>query len=426
MLVFLDTNVYIATRYVYDKQRFALLLNLMDRGKVNVIYTSATKGEVLQHIEADVDKAVKAYNSVLKKDAAYLLAQEDFNLDKFDSTVTIEHIKKKFMDFLSRDEVHCISMNPVDAEVLMQDYFEGNPPFEEKKPYEFKDALIINAIKQFRKTIDMDVCVVSQDIGFRKAFEHNAGFIVFERISDFLNYHQQQEEKYTEIEQFLQEEIADGVFEDTILEYLSDFDINRAYYGEWECEDQVIKEIECELSCADITENGALAYIDATVYLEVQIKHRNEDESYYDKEEHRYLFEKYVTAIEKHRVPVEITIECAIERDEEDKLCITDHDLIADEKFLTFNLDEDTMQDYEEIDETSESDPNTDLEYCYECGRLIGKSSDIAGFTYDGHALCDSCMTGSAGYEICPHCGRKVPSEFMMSGFCEQCAREME
>lgn len=182
MLVFLDTNVYIATRYVYDKQRFALLLNLMDRGKVNVIYTSATKGEVLQHIEADVDNAVKAYNSVLKKDAAYLLAQEDFNLDKFDSTVTIEHIKKKFMDFLSRDEVHCIPMNPVDAEALMQDYFKGNPPFEEKKPYEFKDALIINALKQFRKTIDMDVCVVSQDIGFRKAFEHNAGFIVFERI----------------------------------------------------------------------------------------------------------------------------------------------------------------------------------------------------------------------------------------------------
>ena len=47
MLVFFDTNIYIATKYVFDRQKFAILRALMEKGKVNVLYTSATKGEVL-------------------------------------------------------------------------------------------------------------------------------------------------------------------------------------------------------------------------------------------------------------------------------------------------------------------------------------------------------------------------------------------
>ena len=67
MLVFLDTNIYIATKYVFDKQKFAILRSLMSKGKVSLLYTSVTEGEVLQHLTEDISGAVRAYNRALKK-----------------------------------------------------------------------------------------------------------------------------------------------------------------------------------------------------------------------------------------------------------------------------------------------------------------------------------------------------------------------
>ena len=122
MLVFFDTNIYIATKYVFDRQKFAILRALMEKGKVNVLYTSATEGEVLQHIREDIGESVRAYNHVLKREAVYLLEHDDFGISKIDAENAIIRVESKFKDFLNLDSVHIISLNPIDAEKLMEDY----------------------------------------------------------------------------------------------------------------------------------------------------------------------------------------------------------------------------------------------------------------------------------------------------------------
>ena len=426
MLVFLDTNIYIATKYVFDKQKFAILRSLMNKGKVSLLYTSVTEGEVLQHLTEDISGAVRAYNRALKKEAVFLLEHDDFGISKLDEEVAISEVTEKFKSFLALDEAHCLSLNPIDAEKLIKDYFEKRPPFEEKKPTEFKDALIVNSLKQFRETIDQEICIVSNDAGFRRAFEGDDRFAVFERIGDFLHYQQKQEEYYTALEEFVSDAVADGMFNDTITEYLENLDINRDYYGEWECDEHHIDDIECELSFIDITDSGAKAYIDVTVYVVAEIRHRDEDGSYYDREEGRYLFEKYVTATEKHRIHFEATIECTIEEEDANKE-IVEFELIEDEKYPTLDLSEDTLTDYEEIDSDDEIEPeDVGIIFCSECGKMIGRESDAGGFDYEGNPLCEDCMTGNSKGEICPTCGKKYPSEMMISGFCENCFRNMD
>lgn len=426
MLVFFDTNIYIATKYIFDRQKFAVLRALMEKGKVNVLYTSATEGEVLQHIREDIGEAVRAYNRALKKEAVFLLEHDDFGISKIDAENAIIRVESKFKDFLNLDSVHIISLNPIDAEKLMEDYFNQNPPFESKKPYEFKDAVIINALRQFRDSMDQDICIVSNDEGFRKAFDGDDRFITFERIGDFLHYYQKQEEYYLSLEEFVSEAVLDGEFEDDIREYLENIDISRGYYGEWECEEHHIDDIECELSFIDIKEEGIIAYIDATVDVIAEIRHRDEDGSYYDREEGKYLFEKYVTAIEKHRLSVEITVKCDISEDEDGKV-LTGFELVEDDKYPTLDLDDETMIDYEETDPGDEMDPDDiGIIYCSECGKMIGKESEAGGFDYEGNPLCEDCMTGNSKGEICPTCGKKYPSEMMISGFCENCFRNMD
>ena len=54
----------------------------------------------------------------------------------------------------------------------MEDYFSKKPPFEDQKPYEFKDAIIIYAIKHYYHDNNNEpIIVVSNDISFLAAFD---------------------------------------------------------------------------------------------------------------------------------------------------------------------------------------------------------------------------------------------------------------
>lgn len=427
MFVFLDTNVYIAAKYVFDKQKFDIFRSLMSKGLVSLLYTSVTEGEVLQHLSEDVRGAVKAYNNALKKEAAILLKHDNFGISKLDEEKAIREVTEKFKSFLASNEACCLSLNPIDAEKLIKDYFEKRPPFEVKKPTEFKDALIVNSLKHFRETTDQEICIVSNDAGFRRAFDSGDDFKLFERIGDFLHYQKEKEEYYLALEALVSIAVADGVFDDTIKEYLEGLDINRDYYGEWECDEHNIDDIECELSFLNTTEKGAIVYLDVLANVDAVMRYRDEDESFYDREEGRYLFEKYITAIEKHRIHFEVTVDCTIKGNDRN-IHILSFDILEDEKYPTLDLSEGTLTDYEEIDSVDGelNLENEEIVFCSECGKMIGRESNARGFDYKGNPLCDDCMVGNSKGEICPECGKKYPSELMNSGFCVFCFRNMD
>ena len=45
---------------------------------------------------------------------------------------------------------------------------------------------------------------------------------------------------------------------------------------------------------------------------------------------------------------------------------------------------------------------------------------------YDDNPLCVDCMVANEKGDICPTCGRKIPYEFMNSGFCIDCFEAQE
>ena len=62
MIVFLDTNVYMSAKYRFKEKYFSKLRSLISNGEMQVIYTSATRGEVEQHIREDIKTEVENYN----------------------------------------------------------------------------------------------------------------------------------------------------------------------------------------------------------------------------------------------------------------------------------------------------------------------------------------------------------------------------
>ena len=112
---------------------------------------------------------------------------------------------------------------------------------------------------------------------------------------------------------------------------------------------------------------------------------------------------------------------CEIEKTEEE-MTLKDFYVVEDKRHKYINLDENTMFDSEEIENTLHEEP--DLEYCSECGSILGRTQNGAYSDYDGNPICINCAVSNSKGDICPMCGRKVPHEYMMSGFCKDCAPE--
>lgn len=419
MIVYLDTNVYIGAKYIFDKKKFNALRTMIVDGHVKVLYSSATIGEVKQHMEEDVKHGVKTYNDTVKNAVPFFIDDELYRMPEIEAIDAVEYLKKKLNDFLAMDGVESISLNPLDAEELLDNYFNGIVPFEAKKPYEFKDAIMINAVKNYQKDCGESICIVSNDKGFRKSFENDENFILFEFLGYFIGYCQKELEEQEQLER-ISNAIDEGELNDVIRQYLEDLDVSRGYYVEWDCEDKTIDDVACELSYIDRDGEKTVAVVEVEVCLSAEIKYRDECTSYYDKEEGRYLIENFITAIEKHKVLLELSVECKFEKDYDGKLEFIDGTVVEDSKFTTIDLDEDTLYDTEEISKQESEEP--DLEYCSQCGKVLGWRA--SNFDYKGNPLCDDCMISDSKGEICPRCGRKIPIDYMASGFCQDCADE--
>lgn len=418
MIVYLDTNAYISAKYIFESGNFGTLKNLVATGKIAVLYTSATIGEVKQHIKDDISAAVIKYNRILRNDMPVLNGDQSYNLKNLNENQVVDSVIDKLNQFIGLDGVEQISLNPLDAEKLLDDYFNQIPPFDSKKTNEFKDAIMINAIKQFQSVNQKMICIVSNDQGFRKAFEDN-NFITFEFLSGFLKLYSKSESRLACISEFLSDRIIEGDFDDVIKDYLLDFDIDRDYYAEWNYESSEIDEICSELLYIEEIEGRYVANITTGIEMSIDITYRDEDTSYYDKEENAYLIENFIHAIEKHRVTISVAVVCDIEIIEEE-LCLNDFNVVEDKRINYINLDENTMIESQQLENTLHEEP--DLEYCSECGELLGRTQNGNYFDYAGNPLCSKCAVSNSNGDICPMCGLKVPCEYMMSGFCKDCS----
>lgn len=424
MIVYLDTNVYIGAKYIFDREKFATLQARIKEGKITVLYTSATIGEVIKNLKETIEAGVLSYNRLLRNDLACLCGDEKDALHSLGCEEVIAQVEEKLRVFLGLDGVKSISLNPLDAEQLMADYFHGIAPFEKKKPYEFKDAIMINAIKQYQKECKEEICIVSSDDGFRSAFSGNSNFRTFEFISQFFKHYQQRQEELAAIEVIISDAIERGDYDELFEDYCSDLNIDRGTYLEWECEDKTIDEIHCSLSYIEENSESVFAMVDIEVSLTAEINYRDEDNSFYDREDGHYLIENFITAIEKHRALIDVRIECLFTKDETGNQVLEDIKIIPTKHFATLDIDDDTMFDYDEVSNTFEE--SEDVEYCSECKKIIGRYTDVMYFDYQGNSLCNDCAVSNGAGEICPTCGRKFPSELMVSGFCCNCASEEE
>lgn len=315
MLLFIDTNIFVQSQYGWGSGKLASIKSLSQNGWLKILSHSVVKEEINRHIEHDLKREYESYNSFVKKSSIKGYNKElGLDIGPIDIEKMISLIKEKCNDYFSGDDVIDVPITNKGINVLVGDYINKSYPFEESKPNEFKDAIIIYSLKEFQVMQGVPIVIYSLDEGFDKAFEGSPGFIVVKEFGEILKRLENNGPNF--IHQRLLDVLERNETKVKIEEYLSEMDIelvDDTYFidsldirdnHEIEISNLRLEDFNIVLNDSSERKENWLNFKDTSGYIFATIEVFfdiglcfsvvDADRSYYDEETRDYIIKSYI------------------------------------------------------------------------------------------------------------------------------------
>lgn len=383
--VFLDTNVFINSKYDFNRYSLLNLKKYCDNGIVTLFTNDIVIREVKKHINSDVTLLAQQAKNAIKnyaelENALTVPVSENIKSLLLNAPANLINNFDKFIEnavILSNEYTSVID--------LFNDYFDLNAPFESKKDKksEFPDAAIIMSIKHYISSVEnITLHVVTDDKGWHNAFKEISNIIMHKNIKSFLTFVSKEQEIYKNLVSFVDEEIEK--LESKTIEHLCDYDWNFAVESIdicVECDD--IEEVNVKdinlvmdgIEYIDSTEEYAIATVSGVGKVEIEFSYIDHSDETYNKEDHVWYNTKYGRGIVEVDLPIHLSLTIYFSDKDSD---IGD---IEFNKIVEHDIDIIDYKLKENIDYMCE--PYFDI--CPDCGNKIGLSND------GGNGFCINC-----------------------------------
>lgn len=184
--IFLDTNVFERSGFIYTENNIEKLLNLCNKYSIPIFINEIVKREVIQRSKKKADEKLKNIN---KKELVFInKIYPEIPTNKEEIKEAFSQLFIRNFDVLLRDNLKEIPIENVDIKELTQMYFDIKAPFgnEINKKCEFPDAIIGLSVKQYIEENSVNILLISHDNGI-KAFcdEHDISHVT--EVSQALN-----------------------------------------------------------------------------------------------------------------------------------------------------------------------------------------------------------------------------------------------
>lgn len=183
--LFIDSNIFIGSNYDFEAIQFLRLKYLLKLNFATLLYTDVINGEVRSHLTIDLEKNIKEYNKIKVKVCGAL--HGDSKYKSIDPKIAIKDAMKEWDNLLANKSVMKLSLDKVNVNDLVENYFNKRLPFSNDKPNEFKDSINALALLEFASEINEKISIISKDNGFRESFANNELFEVFEKPREFFD-----------------------------------------------------------------------------------------------------------------------------------------------------------------------------------------------------------------------------------------------
>ena len=335
LAVTIDTNIFDAAKFdLCDTSVLKTLENYVKSGKIKVVLSDIVVRESKRHIADQVKKTCgimrKARSTALEEATEHLIITiglgEILKIVK-NKDELISKGEEMFDDFLRKINAEILGADLIDVGVILDDYFETKPPFEngEKKKSEFPDAFIAQQIrKRFGET--EKVVIVSSDKGFIKACRESENHLFFNSLGELYNAISKEDAAYDETMAVIKE--LQLRISAAVNEYIKDnenIDVHGLSYDKDGIESRYdynefylhgISDVTFSVHSVDeISDNISIITLSCKADISADCYYEDYSNATWDSEEKDYVFVDTIKMREKHKA----RFGCRIEIDRESK-----------------------------------------------------------------------------------------------------------
>lgn len=314
--IFIDTSAYMQNNFDYSNSSFSALKSLIKSGDLRLFITIITENEIKSNIKQEIDKA-RVVTKKFSNEGRILWSVTSFDFKTLFRNKKLDNVEDELIEqlnkFLKETKAKYIPINNVNPEKVFDLYFEVKPPFGSgDKKEEFPDAFVIEALKDWCDKNDDKIYVISNDKDFKTALTGNTEAIYLKNIEQFLDL-------YNKFMSDLPDKILDILDDVKVLENIEDkikeeFETIVFWLDD---EDGAVEDVEAtDVTIEDryvinSTNDYAELDVDAEITFSAEVSFLDNERSYYDKEEGKYLVRNYLKGRvqRKIRIPVKLEIE---------------------------------------------------------------------------------------------------------------------
>lgn len=338
--VFIDSSIYIQRNFNFTDQLLGQIAKLSANNHIKLHISSIVIKEVNNKIDDRTKEAKSALESLRKKGMILRnIEQYDVVFNNETNMLVNSVVKKQFDEFVKNSKALIIPLQTISVDRLVEDYFEMLPPFSNAKKAEFPDAINLLAIDNWCNSNSEQMYIISTDNDLKNYCNDNIHLHYLNSINSFLNLVTSSDEYRHNFVVNLTEKYFDNI-EENISE-------NFEWHGfSLENEDGSVENInvlgvdlEDEINIIELEEDSATLQFEVRVAFEAEVSYTDYENSIYDKEEGKYIFEKEIEKEIETDVLVPVTVEVSFEISNEDKLEIINCDL-NDSKEIYIRLED--------------------------------------------------------------------------------------
>jgi hypothetical protein len=185
--VFLDTEVFVAHRFMFESGPLKRLADLSAAGTVHLVITDTTVREVRKKIEDQVHDTCGGIEKKLAGAPAVRGLIAPALLNALDAAALRAQLFAKLDEFLNTSKAERLPHSDEAAKQVLDDYFDGEPPFGKgDKKHQFLDAIALKSLLLFAQDEGIEVYVVSRDPDVKSVCDGEDEFIRLEELSGVL------------------------------------------------------------------------------------------------------------------------------------------------------------------------------------------------------------------------------------------------
>lgn len=293
--VFIDTQSFVKMGLNFSHPALQAFLKLCKSNRL----THNTTTVVIREVESKIDDSIKeALKSLFKfrRKARLLEKINDDSIGVLFEEIDENNVRKKaievFREYLKESKSKVLTASGIDAEIILQQYFNKEPPFgDKKKKSEFPDAISIQSL--LNEIGDSKAYVISEDQDFVKFCALNNNLINIESLEKFLDLYNEHESVITDL---IKNHVAtiDMHIKSTIekqIEYLWAY--NEAPWEDSNVDELKVTDVhDINPTVVFVDEKECLITFDVDVDIEYTVTGPDFNNGIYDKEDGRmYTFD---------------------------------------------------------------------------------------------------------------------------------------